>query len=486
MSNADTVQLLELGAGLLEQLSCEANTTAAMQVFDFASRQPDLSTRLLEQGAFRTALEHAAAATSEGPTADAQTQTPHLSNTPDGSTRTRVRTNCCAALRLLLVRSQLRKEQRLECVTGGYIRILEDRGFGAQATCKQDGTLKTGGVVWEAAHCLVDVMHRLGAHSFCGKSVLELGAGCGYVGIVAARMGAVVTVTDRADHLDHLQHNVNLNDLQHSMRVAELEWDQPFSSGLSSNSFDWILASDCVYEQDSHRPLAQTLCAFANPNGSVLISQETRSETHTSFFRHGTPLPTHTFAHQTGEEAMEEEEEEEEEEAFVHFAVRQVEDSAFRRPSCCHNQQEIRIFCLSKEMPTLAQQAAHVHPIPFYPDTSPDATVAESKLQHVFGENEGILASTCFRCCSCRGGGRGTLQRTKCGSGGGGGGRESTCSMRGPADVKERQLAWGHIGFLQLQQHVRRCHNRQDRHMLQQREERRDLVGVDLDLEELD
>jgi len=42
MSNADTVQLLELGAGLLEQLSCEANTTAAMQVFDFASRQPDL------------------------------------------------------------------------------------------------------------------------------------------------------------------------------------------------------------------------------------------------------------------------------------------------------------------------------------------------------------------------------------------------------------------------------------------------------------
>jgi len=30
-------------------------------------------------------------------------------------------------------------------------------------------------------------------------------------------------------------------DLQHSMRVAELEWDQPFSSGLSSNSFDWVM-----------------------------------------------------------------------------------------------------------------------------------------------------------------------------------------------------------------------------------------------------
>jgi len=29
--------------------------------------------------------------------------------------------------------------------------------------------------------------------------------------------------------------------LQHSMRVAELEWDQPFSSGLSSNSFDWVM-----------------------------------------------------------------------------------------------------------------------------------------------------------------------------------------------------------------------------------------------------
>ena len=33
--------------------------------------------------------------------------------------------------------------------------------------------------------------------AFRGKSVLELGAGCGYVGIAAARMGAVVTVTGR-------------------------------------------------------------------------------------------------------------------------------------------------------------------------------------------------------------------------------------------------------------------------------------------------
>ena len=65
---------------------------------------------------------------------------------------------------------------------------------------------------------------------------------CGYVGIFAARLGAVVTMTDRADHIQHLQHNVKLNGLEHCVRVAELEWTESSSSALaaSSPSFDWV------------------------------------------------------------------------------------------------------------------------------------------------------------------------------------------------------------------------------------------------------
>ena len=63
---------------------------------------------------------------------------------------------------------------------------------------------------------------------------------CGYVGIVAARMGAVVTVTDREDHLEHLHANVCRNGFEHTVRVAELEWADPASSGLWDCSYDWV------------------------------------------------------------------------------------------------------------------------------------------------------------------------------------------------------------------------------------------------------
>ena len=53
-------------------------------------------------------------------------------------------------------------------------------------------------------------------------------------------MGAVVTVTDREDHLEHLHANVCRNGLEHTVRVAELEWADPASSGLWDCSYDWV------------------------------------------------------------------------------------------------------------------------------------------------------------------------------------------------------------------------------------------------------
>jgi protein-L-isoaspartate O-methyltransferase len=273
MRDADSTQLHDICHGFLAELCSEDGTTAAMQVLHFASREEDLSRRLLGLDSFRAALEAAAG------------------NAQRRAAQPCTATNCRSVLQLLHTRCTLRPVHEFECVTGGSIRIAENRAFGGQSTCKHDGTLKTGGVIWDAAHCLVDLMHRLGPDAFRGKSVLELGAGCGYVGIVAARMGGVVTVTDRVDHIQHLRQNVELNGLEHSMRVAELEWSEPMAADIPAN-FDWILASDCVYEEDSHRPLAETLLRFTRPDGAtvVLISQETRSDKHSSFFSRGAPL----------------------------------------------------------------------------------------------------------------------------------------------------------------------------------------------------
>jgi hypothetical protein len=154
-------------AEFLAKLQDEENSTRALTMLDFITRpsvDPEMSKRLIDVYAFRTGLERAARPSG-------------VASDSNSTAFSRPQRNCQSALRMLYRHMDGQKEFTFKCVTGGTIRILENRAFGAQATCKNDGTLKTGGVVWEAAHCLVDLMQGLGEDFFRGKSVLELGAG---------------------------------------------------------------------------------------------------------------------------------------------------------------------------------------------------------------------------------------------------------------------------------------------------------------------
>jgi len=106
--------------------------------------------------------------------------------------------------------------------------------------------------VWVAAAVLAEAMQRPcvafpgGGAYWEGKQVLELGAGCGACGIVAALCGASrVTLTDYAPLLPLLRRNAAANGVGGACEAVELEWGGALPSALDGvESLDVILGSD--------------------------------------------------------------------------------------------------------------------------------------------------------------------------------------------------------------------------------------------------
>ena len=99
-----------------------------------------------------------------------------------------------------------------------------------------------------------------------GKDVLELGAGLGVPGLVAAALGAerVVLSDSRNEYLDVMRGNVEKNGLG-NCTVALLD----FTTCLSEIEavFDVVLGSDIMYDVDSSATLPVALLQLLRPGG---------------------------------------------------------------------------------------------------------------------------------------------------------------------------------------------------------------------------
>lgn len=109
-------------------------------------------------------------------------------------------------------------------------------------------------------------------------SVMELGAGCGGVGLAAAALGAqAVWLTDLDVGISTLRHNVNLNEMDNQVSVCALDWRDEtmsvFASGaLSAVSFDLIIASECIYDEDMAQPLLRTMHRACGDGSTCLLA----------------------------------------------------------------------------------------------------------------------------------------------------------------------------------------------------------------------
>ena len=138
----------------------------------------------------------------------------------------------------------------------------------------------TGLVVWPISASLCRFLHR---HPLLvrGRSVLELGSGTGLVGLVAASLGAQCVLTDSSEpSLVLCKHNAQLNQLQHSLRVASLSWGDDdteltaavpadAASAASRACFDLVIGSDCAYKLSALDALFESVDLLLSRSASL-------------------------------------------------------------------------------------------------------------------------------------------------------------------------------------------------------------------------
>lgn len=91
-----------------------------------------------------------------------------------------------------------------------------------------------------------------------GSRMLELGAGTGLVGLVAAKYCPVV-MTDLAEVLENLRVNVSANQTPYNVEVEELDWRNPAKSSLFGQRFSTLLVSDPIYDMEHSDILAKVI-----------------------------------------------------------------------------------------------------------------------------------------------------------------------------------------------------------------------------------
>lgn len=123
--------------------------------------------------------------------------------------------------------------------------------------------------VWPASLILGRFVRRLEPQ---GKSLLEIGAGCGASGLIAARYGlSRVLLTDiNEDALLFARANVLKNGLEDRVELCRAD----VCSARLRERFDLILASEILYLEELHRPLLDFLPRHLAPGGKAIFCTE--------------------------------------------------------------------------------------------------------------------------------------------------------------------------------------------------------------------
>jgi predicted nicotinamide N-methyase len=153
--------------------------------------------------------------------------------------------------------------------TGAILTREQEQRFLA---CERD-RLPYGVMLWPAAIALThDVLGR--GHALSGTRVLELGAGIGMPGIVAASLGARVLQVDRSEAALHVCKMNSVRNHVTSNEVRDADWE----AFHSEERFDLVLGADVLYATTLHDRLRAICDAYLAPSGKVLFADPFREQ----------------------------------------------------------------------------------------------------------------------------------------------------------------------------------------------------------------
>lgn len=188
-----------------------------------------------------------------------------------------------------------RVERRFASSSERTVSLLEDAGDsiarhlwdGSQALAQhidQIISLQTPTTLPLLEYVLVSATYRR-------LHVLELGCGCGTVGIALAQSvpDCSVILTDLEEVTELVEANIARMRPAISSNVSfePLDWEaETLPPRITSRTNDLIIVSECTYNTDTLRPLVRTLVKLVDrsPKAVIVISTKTRHESEAAFF----------------------------------------------------------------------------------------------------------------------------------------------------------------------------------------------------------
>ena len=120
---------------------------------------------------------------------------------------------------------------------------------------------------------------------------IELGTGCGIVGIALSRLlsSCSVVLTDLPEVEDIVERNMTVAADGASSPKAQfrvLDWDEDLPADICGEGVDLVLVSDCTYNTDSLPTLVSTLAKVIqlSPEAIILLAWKRRHESESALF----------------------------------------------------------------------------------------------------------------------------------------------------------------------------------------------------------